>query len=140
MLVALAVVAGLAELSGERLVSASLGATAVIIFALPGSPLAQPRAAVGGQVVAAACGVAVVAVAGVTWFALALAGALALAAMLVTRTLHAPAGATALIAVLEDAGPSFVLVPVLAGTVVLVLVALVVLRARRAAPWPEYWW
>ena len=82
---------------------APMGASAVILFALPSSPLAQPWAVVGGNTVSALVGIAVVHLAhGAQWggFAPALGGAVAVGVMMVLRCLHPPGGAVALLVVL----------------------------------------
>lgn len=114
--------------SGYFLVLGSFGATAVLLFGISASPFAQPRNLFGGHVISALVGVAsfqlfpehIV-------IAAPLAVATAVALMQLTRTLHPPGGATALIAVL---GPAEVhqlgfayLVPVLAGVSVLFIAA-----------------
>lgn len=140
VLLALGIVAGLADLTGEHLLSAGLGATAIIMFALPRFPLAQPRAAIGGQLVATLVALGVSGVLGSGWIAIAVAGSLALTAMQLTRTLHAPAGATALIVVLDDVEFDYVLAPVLVGSILVVAVAWLILNVEEDEPWPEYWW
>jgi CBS domain-containing membrane protein len=112
---------------------APMGASAVLLFALPASPLAQPWSAIGGNVVSGLVGAACV-----RWFgdsmSLPLLGALAtglaIAAMFVTRCLHPPGGAMALTTVIggpvvHAAGFGFVLTTVLLNTVVLVAMAIV---------------
>lgn len=138
---AIALVAGLGELTGELLFSASLGASAAIVFAVPEAPFAQPRSILGGQGVSALAGlVAVALVGGVTWLALALSVGLAVGAMLALRTFHAPAASTALIVVLEDPTPAYVVLPVLAGSLLLVLAGLLVNNVVRGQHYPRYWW
>lgn len=110
---------------------ASVGASAVILFALPGSPFAQPWSLVGGYLVSAAAGVAAV-----HWLpdmaaAAALAAGLAIVGMLALRCLHPPGGAVALLPVLggeplRALGWQFLLTPVLANALLLVAVALLV--------------
>lgn len=79
---------------------APMGAAAVLLFALPASPLAQPWPVFGGNVVSAAVGVACCQWLGPTPAAAAIAAALAIAAMFALRCLHPPAGAVALTAVI----------------------------------------
>lgn len=79
---------------------APLGASAVLVYALPASPLAQPWAVVGGNTVSALVGVACVHAVASPLAAAPLAVAGALAAMLALRCLHPPGGAAALLAVL----------------------------------------
>lgn len=103
--------------------AASMGASAVLLFALPSSPLAQPWAVVVGSMTSAAAGVVAVHCASVLPTALvpAVAAALAAAGMLLLRCLHAPGGGTAIVPVLAGIGdPMFVLHPVGANAVVLV--------------------
>lgn len=107
---------------------ASLGASAVLAFAVPASPLAQPRAVLGGNVVAAAIGVSVAKLVADPVPALGLAAALAIYAMHKTRTLHPPGGAVALIAVMggppvHKLGYMFVAVPVMVNSLLLLAVA-----------------
>lgn len=138
---AIALIAGLGELTGEVLFSASLGASAAILFAVPEAPFAQPRSILGGQGISALGGLLAVAVLGdATWAALALSVGLAVAAMLALRSFHAPAASTALIVVLEDPSPTYVLFPVLAGSLLLVLVGLLVNNVVRGQRYPRYWW
>src|SRR5208337_2794647 len=79
----------------------SFGASAVLVYAAIKSPLAQPRNLIGGHVLSGITGVACYQLFGHTiWLAAAMAVSSAIAVMLVTKTLHPPGGATALIAVI----------------------------------------
>ncbi len=95
---------------------APLGASAVLIYAVPNSPLAQPWSAICGNVVSAVAAVAVLQTVPVPWTP-ALAVAAAIFAMMIARALHPPGGAIALLAALDpvpvlDAGFAFAVVPV----------------------------
>lgn len=124
----------------------SFGASAVLVYAAIRSPLAQPRNLVGGHVVSALVGVACwKAFGGTPWLAAALGVSLAIVAMLLTRTLHPPGGATALIAVIggpkiHALGFLYAIVPAGLGALVLLAVALAVNNLARARKYPEYWW
>jgi CBS-domain-containing membrane protein len=124
----------------------SFGASAVLVYAAIRSPLAQPRNLVGGHVVSALVGVASWKAFGDTlWVAAALGVSLAIAAMLLTRTLHPPGGATALIAVIggpkiHALGFLYALVPAGLGALVLLAVALAVNNLASGRKYPEYWW
>lgn len=110
-------------------VIAAVGASSVLIFALPASPLAQPWSVFGGYVVSATIGVIMA-----RWIpnlpmAAALAVGGAIVAMLTLRCLHAPAGAVALFAVIggdtiRELGFSYVLTPVAANAALLVTVGI----------------
>ena len=99
------------------LIVAPMGASAVLLFAVPASPLAQPWPVVGGNVVSALVGIAVAHVLGTGPSAAGVAVGLAIGAMSLARCLHPPGGAAALTAVIggpavASAGWSFAVVPV----------------------------
>nr|CRH07176.1 putative transportor belongs to HPP family protein [Candidatus Magnetococcus massalia] len=131
--------------SGQDLVFiiGSFGASAVLIYAAIGSPLSQPRNLLGGHLVSALVGVAVFQlVGGVPWLAAALAVSLAIVAMQLTRTVHPPGGATALIAVIgsdtiHQLGYLYALVPALSGATCLLVVALVTNRLAPGRSYPQ---
>ena len=108
---------------------APMGASAVLLFAVPASPLAQPWSIIGGNLCAALIGVSCAKLVGEPVLAAALAIALTIAAMFLLRCIHPPSGAVALTAVLggpavQHLGYGFVLTPVLLNSFVLLLMAL----------------
>ncbi|WP_337193826.1 HPP family protein [Malikia spinosa] len=108
---------------------APMGASAVLLFLLPASPLAQPWAILGGNLVSALIGVSCAQLLGHSVAVAALAGALAAAAMLALRCLHPPGGAVALTAVLGSPsvqllGYGFAFWPVGINSAFMLLVAL----------------
>jgi len=109
---------------------APMGASAVLLFAVPASPLAQPWPLIGGNTVSALVGVSCGLLLGHTGLAAGVAGLLAIGAMLALRCLHPPGGAVAVTAVLGGAtitslGYRFALWPVAVNSAVMLLVALV---------------
>ena len=115
---------------GLPLIIGSFGASAVLVFGAPTSPLARPRNVIGGHTLSALVGV-FFAHAFITDIALASACAVATAIvlMMLTGTLHPPGGATALIAVIggpriEHLGYLYVLVPCFSGSLVVMLFAI----------------
>ena len=122
----------------------SYGASAVLLYGAPRSPLAQPRNLLGGHILSAIVGVACYQLFPDNQpLAAALAVATAISVMQITRTLHPPGGATALIAVLgpravHDTGWLFP-VPVALGAGILLAVALVVNNLSRQHRYPEQW-
>lgn len=121
------------------LMVASFGATAAIIYGFPESPFAQPRNVLGGHFISALVGAAAYHFLGAGWLAVTLGVSLAIVLMFYTRTVHPPGGATALTAILSGQGFDFVLRPVLAGLVILLLVAVAVHRCRGKQCYPQYW-
>ena len=109
---------------------APVGASSVLLFCLPASPMAQPWAVIGGNVVSGMMGVACVQFFGPGPLAAALATPLAIAAMYALRCLHPPGGATALMMVIggpavHAMGYRLPLGPVLVDCVLVVLAAIV---------------
>ena len=104
---------------------ASLGGTAIFLFGLTRAPAAQPRALFGGHLGGAAIGIACYQLLGESLPVYALATALALAFMLLTRTVHPPAGANPILMIYVHATWPTLWQPVLVGVGALVLVAVV---------------
>ena len=104
---------------------ASLGGTAVFLFGLTRAPAAQPRALFGGHLGGAFVGIACYQAFGESLAVYVLALVLALALMLLTRTVHPPAGANPILMVYVHAGWPALWQPVLLGVAALVLVAVV---------------
>lgn len=109
----------------------SFGASCVLIYGAIQSPLAQPRNLVGGHVLSAIIGVTVYKLFPDTiTLAAPLAVSLSIVLMQITKTLHPPGGATALIAVIgtprvKELGYWYALSPVLSGCIILLIVALI---------------
>ena len=115
----------------------SMGATAVLLFAVPHGALSQPWPVFGGHLVSAAIGVAAADWIADPALAAGLAVGVAIMAMQLLRCIHPPGGATALVAVIggtsvHDLGYGYVLLPVLANTLILFAVAV-------AANYPFRW-
>ncbi|MFM8604028.1 MAG: HPP family protein [Cyanobium sp.] len=139
-LVAIATLGLISSWSHYALVAAPFGASTVLLFGYPASPLAQPRNIVLGNTVAAVVGVGCVAVLGDSPLAMGLAVGLAVALGQMLRCLHPPAGAVALLGVLLRARAGFVLLPVLAGSLLLVLMAVLFSRLTQSVdPYPHHW-
>jgi CBS-domain-containing membrane protein len=127
------------QLSGHPLLIGSLGASAVLLFGATESPLAQPRNLVGGHMLSAATAVAIVTFFGSGPLAMSMSVGAAILVMYLTRTVHPPGGATALIGVQGHAGPEFILIPVLAGAIILLLVALFTNNVVHHRQYPKHW-
>jgi CBS-domain-containing membrane protein len=137
--------AGLLQWTDHPWLLPSLGGSCVILFGMPRGIMAQPRSFLGGHLLATATGLVFraghLAFGGPIelWAALAVGAALSL--MMATRTIHSPAGANPIVVFAEQAGPGFLLSPVLPGLLVLFLVASAVNNLPRpwgAGPWPRF--
>jgi len=116
--------------SDNVLLIGSFGASSVLIYGVINSPLAQPRNLIGGHVICALIGVTVhKLIPGEVWLSSALAVSISIVVMQITKTLHPPGGATALIANIGSTkilalGYWYVICPVLVGAIILLLVAI----------------
>jgi len=123
----------------------SFGASAVLIYGAIKSPLAQPRNLIGGHIFSAIIGVACYQMLNeYMWLASSVAVATAIAFMHVTKTLHPPGGATALIAVIgsekiHNLGYLYAIIPVGLGAIIMLLVALLVNNIPKTRKYPEFW-
>lgn len=108
----------------------SFGASSVLIHGVINSPLAQPRNLIGGHLICAVVGVTLYKlIPGYVWISSALAVSISIVLMQITKTLHPPGGATALIANIGSVkihalGYMYVLSPVFSGVTILLIVAL----------------
>lgn len=124
------------------LLMAPIGASAVLLFAVPASPLAQPWSILGGNLLAAVVGVTAAILIKDVVVAAAFALSISIACMFTLRCLHPPSGAVALSAVLGDSaihglGYYFVVFPVGINSLLLLIVALAYNNAtRRTYPHP----
>ena len=105
--------------SGYPLIAAPFGAAAVLVFAVPHSPLAQPGNLIFGNFLGAVVSVLMVFLFGSEPWVMALAVATAIKLMQLTKTLHLPGGAVALVGVMSKAEVSFIFTPVLLGSIIL---------------------
>ena len=124
------------------LIVAPVGASAVLLFAVPASPLAQPWPVIGGNALSALIGLIVAHLVPEPVLALGLALMLAIAGMSLARCLHPPGGAAALIAAMggaqvESFGFWFPLAPVALNSVLLVGLGILFHKLTRRA-YPHY--
>jgi len=122
----------------------SFGASSVLVYGIIQSPFSQPRNLVGGHVISALIGVTVHKFApDIIWIAAPLAVSSAIIMMQITKTLHPPGGATALIAIIgsdkiKALGYMYVLSPVLIGTLVLLITALIFNNMTPSRTYPSH--
>ncbi|KFC24421.1 HPP family protein [Chryseobacterium sp. FH1] len=122
----------------------SFGASSVLIYGAVNSPLAQPRNLIGGHVLSALVGVTVFKfLPEILWLNASIAVASSIVVMQITKTMHPPGGATALIAVLpaqkiQDLGYWYALSPVLSGAVILLIVALIFNNIPKGRKYPHH--
>ena len=123
----------------QTVLIAPFGASCVLLFAAPESPFAQPRNLVGGHLLTASVGMAMLWLFGNGIWSIGLAVGLVIALMELTRTVHPPAGANPIVIMLAGkTALSFLFTPILLGVLILLALALLVnnLGTRR---WPLRW-
>ncbi|MHB2208607.1 HPP family protein [Methylobacterium sp. CM6257] len=118
------------------LIVAPMGASAVLLFAVPASPLAQPWSIIGGNTISAFMGVLAAHLISNPVVAIGVGVSLAIAAMSLTRSLHPPGGAAALTALIggpavTSAGFLFPLFPVCVNSVILVALGIAFHKISR---------
>jgi len=126
----------------------SFGASSVLIYGIINSPFSQPRNLIGGHLISAIIGVTIhKLIPQELWLACAISVSLSIVLMQMTKTLHPPGGATALIAnigseKIKNLGYFYVLSPVLSGVLILLVVALVFnnLTEHREYPSNKKWY
>jgi CBS-domain-containing membrane protein len=131
--------------TGVILMVASFGASAVLLYGAVKSPLAQPRNVIGGHVLSALIGVICFKLfGGQIWLSCGIAVATVIALMHLTKTLHPPAGATALIAIIggdkiNNLGFLYPIIPVGLGITILVILAVIFNNIPEKRRYPEFW-
>jgi len=113
----------LGHLTDNLLLMAPFGATCVLIFSLPASPLSQPANVIGGHIVSITIGLALHSFLPLDWWSMGLAVGIAITTMSILRVTHPPAGADPLVVFLSSPGWDYLFFPVAIGSVVLVTTA-----------------
>jgi len=130
----------LSEITTFIMLVAPFGATCVLLFASPASPVSQPVNVVAGHVLGAVIGLLLHFIMPGSFIAEGLSVGLAVSAMMLLRIVHPPAGATALVAYLTATSWWFVLFPVAVGSIGLVIIAAIfhpVTKVTYPHPVPE---
>ncbi len=129
---AFATIAALALLTAGGdlpLLIAPFGATCALVFGAPASPFARPRNVIAGHFITAALGLLAIALVPYAPLAMALGVGLAIAGMMLTDTMHPPAGANPIVIGLTHASASFLVAPVLIGACAIVGLAIIFHKA-----------
>jgi len=126
--------------AGAALIVPSMGASAVLMFAVPHGKLSQPWPLIGGHLISAVIGVLCYQLIPVPFLAAGLSVGLAIGAMHVTKSIHPPGGATALAAVIggpaiHQLGYAYAITPILLNVAIIFAVALVF---NNVFPWRRY--
>jgi CBS-domain-containing membrane protein len=120
-----------ATLTNTALLMAPFGATAVLVFGVSDSPLAQPKNVILGHLITSFIGVFFFQFIDVTPMSLAIATGLGVSVMLFTKTTHPPAGANPILIMLSGQSWGFLVTPVLIGAVTIVLVGKMMQKVKH---------
>ena len=107
------------------------GASIVLVMAVYDSPLARPKNLILGHILSALSGVVIYYFFGNNFISLGLGVSLAIFLMMVTKTIHPPAGANPIIVILTGAGLKFVFLPVAIGSIIIVIFAVMYNRLMK---------
>jgi CBS-domain-containing membrane protein len=137
--IGIAVTAYLSVKTNTPLLMAPFGASSVLIFGIPDSPLAQPRNLIGGNFLAALISLTILHLFGSEPWTMGMAVATAIGMMQLTGTVHPPSGAVALVVMMNRAPWQFLVTPVLEGSIILVLCAVVFNNLAKERTYPKHW-
>ncbi len=126
------ILGALTSFAGAPLLIAPFGASCVLLFSVPNSPLSQPMNVVGGHLLATIIALGLSYVLPPTWWATAIAVGLAIGAMAALRVTHPPAGADPIVVFALTPGFDFLIIPVLVGSLILVATATIYHRFSGA--------
>lgn len=138
--IAIGLMEAFAMRSAVPIMAVPFATSIVLVLGSPEVEAAQPRALIGGHLLATLVGLVVVKLAGPQPWAAAIAVGIAMVAMHATRTFHPPAGIDPLLVVVNDMSWGFLLVPVAAGALALAAFAYAWHLAVRRFNWPTHWW
>lgn len=125
---------------GNLLIMGSFGASCVLLFAFNKSPFSQPRNVIGGHFISTFIALVILDLFGNIWWAMSLALALSIVLMLLTRTVHPPAGSNPIIVFLLTPNWDYLLFPSFFGSLILVIFAVFYINLNKKDSYPQYWY
>ncbi len=137
--VAVTFTAYLTTITQTPLIMAPFGATSILVFGMPDSPLSQPRNVIGGNLVSSAISLLILHIFGASPLSMGVAVATAMAIMQLTRTLHPPSGGVALVVMLTKPDWQFLIAPTLQGSLILVFCAVIFNNLAESRTYPQHW-
>lgn len=129
----------LTKMTSTPWLMAPFGASCVLAFGVWNTPLSQPRNIIGGHFVSTFVGLTTFHIFGDAAWAIGLSVGLAIAIMMLTKTTHPPAGADPLVVMLDQSSWSYLITPVLIGSVMIVLFALIINNLSSKREYPVFW-
>lgn len=136
---AISICAYLAVRTNSPLLIAPFGATSVLVFGVPDSPLSQPRNIICGNIIGVLVSLTILDLLGSSPLAMGLAVSLAIGIMQSTRTLHPPSGAMALVVMTTKPNWHFLFTPAIEGSIILVLCGVIFNNLAGERAYPTHW-
>lgn len=130
----------LTNMTSSMWLMAPFGASCVLAFGAWNAPLSQPRNIIGGHAIATTIGLITYHLIGDAPWAIGLAVGLVTAVMMLTKTVHPPAGADPLVVILGGYSWSYLVIPVISGSLIIVLFALIINNLRKNRNYPTFWY
>lgn len=128
------------QISGDSWIMAPFGASCVLAYSAWDAPFSQPRNIVGGHFISTLVGLAILHSIGTSIWSISLAVGIAIAMMVLTKTVHPPAGADPLVVMLAKSEWSFLLFPSLFGAIAIVFIALLINNLHNNRSYPRFWY
>jgi len=137
--ITIGLLAFLTSFTSSMWLMAPFGASCVLAFIAWDAPFSQPRSIIGGHLISASVGLLLYHLLGDGFWVIALGVGAAIALMHLTRTTHPPAGANPIVVIMAGSSWSFLLNPVLIGSILIVVIALVINNLDHNRQYPKYW-
>ncbi|KXZ19130.1 HPP family protein [Bacillus atrophaeus] len=131
--------ASLTSYTSSLWLMAPFGASCVLAFGAWNAPLSQPRNVIGGHFISALTGLIVFHLFGAHPWTFALGAGLAIFFMMLTKTTHPPAGADPIVVIQGAYSWSYLVFPVLIGSFIIVIIALLLNNLRENRQYPTFW-
>lgn len=135
----IAITSYLAVRTNLPLLMAPFGATSVLIFSVPDSPLAQPRNVIGGNFLGALVSLIILHFLGSSPLTMGMAVSTSIGMMQLTGTLHPASGGVALVVMITQPNWQFLWTPTLEGSMILVLCAVIFNNLAEERTYPKHW-
>ena len=136
------VIAGLTYVDreiGTLVLLGTFGATSLLVFVYPDSPVSQPRSVMGAHIIGATMGLLCLQFIGPQWWSLGIAVGLTVLFMKLLRVVHPPATSNSIVVFLTKPTWFFLVCPTIAGALIIIVLALFYHNMSRESNWPNYW-
>lgn len=137
--VTILILAFLTQVTSAVWLMAPFGASCVLAFGVWKAPLSQPRNIIGGHFISTFVGLIILHLFGSSPWTWALGVGMAITCMMLTKTTHPPAGADPIVVITSGSTWNFLLSPVLIGSFVIVVLAVIINNLRANREYPTFW-